>query len=533
MFACNICGCTLGGYSFDQDGFTEGKWVNKVRALFIEERNWFSPSLSGVGHMDDPFDTVRAPRSSDDNYYDEDFIESKNVQFDSIEPSILADGSLHPATYTTGFFFHDSCYKLLQYACHLTPINIQTLNLYLRSFGVLASHGLVNWGHTYGGLFLSPDPHVRSIHPRLESCHPPGTSIYHKDPLLDDSFVRTLLQFHTLSHFDTVQLFPKVTSTRHASNECFETLPVELLELVLSYLPSRDVLHARIASRVLADIPLGQAFWRSRFSPGNEGDFLVEPLLFKKRLLTNSLFSDARVVYKATKSENCSLALANRRRVWGLVKPLSDALQSFALHQEFVGSVEPAGKQFATPWQPELDTEDTCRWDCAHGELLDGFTLPFHFGCRPLFKRSVSLLPQITVVKVSVLPFYDTTYVTGLRFCFVDGTESSIGYVLCDREVTLDTEGGLYGFRVAVGERGIHALSANGSHLVGDQASELKYKVVRLGQGSEVRMVKAYFDGMKMVHLAVPAYIHNPQGPYSMWTKAQGYAELLKVQAGS
>ncbi|KAF2195430.1 hypothetical protein K469DRAFT_699027 [Zopfia rhizophila CBS 207.26] len=112
----------------------------------------------------------------------------------------------------------------------------------------------------------------------------------------------------------------------------------------------------------------------------------------------------------------------------------------------------------ATYWQPGLFPEDTSRWNCGHGELMDSETVPFHFGCRSLFKRKVALQPLVVTVKVSLLLFHGTTYITGFRFYFADGTTNTIGYILEDREVPLDTECGLRGFEVAVRERGIHAL---------------------------------------------------------------------------
>ena len=99
-------------------------------------------------------------------------------------------------------------------------------------------------------------------------------------------------------------------------------------------------------------------------------------------------------------------------------------------------------------------------------------------------------------MKVSVLPFYDTTYITGLRFCLADGSEEAIGYILSDKEINIPTEGTLRGMKVATGERGVHGLSIVNKHgmqsVIAGVMAGLKQK--RLGLGNPVTNVKAYFD---------------------------------------
>lgn len=61
-------------------------------------------------------------------------------------------------------------------------------------------------------------------------------------------------------HTDVVT--PAVSSPR---SDCFLVLPQELLSIIICYLPASDVKSVRLASRAMANIPLSDTFWHSRF----------------------------------------------------------------------------------------------------------------------------------------------------------------------------------------------------------------------------------------------------------------------------
>ncbi|KAF2106315.1 hypothetical protein BDV96DRAFT_607536 [Lophiotrema nucula] len=534
MFSCNLCGLNVGG--------SKGRaWASHIRAVYVVDDNWLDPRLSGLGLLEDPFDDVSLPSDCNLSAIDEDYNYQNDIHLEDV--AFQSNGPLQDNSRTTGYVFHEHCFKLLRYACTPERIDARILNLLLRSFGVDPSSAVVNWGHTYGGFYNTneDDVHSRSIcRPRI-SGHPPGTTTYDKDPFLDRSFSQVLLEFHMWNHMEkaNARSFPNEqppAPPRRLTEECFEQLPVEILDMILSYLPSKDVLHARLSSRVVAAVPLSQAFWRSRFAPGNELDFLPEPILFKQKIVQHHFFSEPKLVHKAARDERAGLAMAQRQRIWDIIQPLANALRSFSLHGAQYGTVEPCGWPRASAWHPELHEEDQWRWDCGHGELLDSAVQPYHFGCRPLFKRFVVLPSRVLAIKVSVLPWYNTTYITGLRFCLADGSEVPLGYILADREETLKLDAGLRGFELAISERGIHGLNAATqgwklpSRFVGDRSKYLK--IARFGQGHEADRAKAYFDGMKMVYLAIPGYIHRPTGPYSLWKGAAYYEEVMKTSAG-
>ncbi|CAO2654168.1 Nn.00g109010.m01.CDS01 [Neocucurbitaria sp. VM-36] len=497
------------------------------------------PKLSGIGYVRDLAGPVIIPEAIETSVCPQD-PNPEGLGLHSVTPTLLSDGTLHPQSSTTGFMFHKNCYQLLEWACYPLPINIRTLNLFLRSFGVMPDGQLVNWGHTFAGLYAKYDANNRTIHMRHNSSHPFGTNRYEANPLIIEN--KTLWEKlggymlkHLLEKSKTMTEMPQVHSEAQMLNERQQGhlvgLPAELLEYILMLLPSEDLVNARLASRTFSVIPLSKAFWRSRFAVGQDFESIIEPWLYQAEVIRNPRFAEPRKVYKVLKSESSSRVLANRRRIWELNRPLVSALQSFALHEKACDRVEPSGRPLASLWQPDLEDEDLSRWDCAHGELLDSELQPYHFGCRPLFKRYITLPAPVVTVKVSVLPFHDTTYITGLRFCLTDGSEEAIGYILSDKEVSIPTEGTLRGMKVATGECGVHGLSIVNKHgtqsVIAGVMAGLKHK--RLGLGNPVTNVKASFDGLKMVFIGVPDYIHKATGPYSIWKQASEYIEISSL----
>ncbi|KAH7349109.1 hypothetical protein BKA66DRAFT_614027 [Pyrenochaeta sp. MPI-SDFR-AT-0127] len=534
MFNCCICGAITGVGS--SDDWHEVDWLNRIRAVYINELDYFEPKLSGVGYAHTLTGPVTVPKETETSTVPQD-IQPESLTLYYATPILRPDGTVHPHASNTGFIVHQICYQLLEWAFHPLQINIKTLNLFLRSFGIMPHGQVVNWGHSYAGLYVSPDANNRTIHMRNDPSHAFGTSLWEGNPLLiENEMIMRRLGGYMLKNLlekgnektKTLPVHSRVQMDDTAMPSRLTALPVEILEYILMLLPSRDVLNARLASRIFLAIPLSKAFWRSRFTPGHELESVIEPWLYKAEIIEEIRFSDPKIVYEVLKSETSSRALANRRRLWGLLKPLVSALCSFAVYEGAFHSIEPRGSPLASLWQPELNNEDTARWDCAHGELLDSEFQPYHFGCRPLFKRHVKLPAPVLAVKVSALPFHNSTYITGLRFCLADNSKVEIGYVLSDREVSLSTKGTLRGFKVASGERGIHGLSLidqSGTQTVAVGVVE-GFNERRLGLGNPVTAVKAYFDGLKMVFIGVPDYIHNAIGPYSIWKNARDHVEI-------
>jgi hypothetical protein len=80
----------------------------------------------------------------------------------------------------------------------------------------------------------------------------------------------------TMSSLSTA--FEKAAVKRHGSadNDCFATLPFEIVEEIAFYLPTATVLKTRLASRTFAQLFYSQTFWASRFRANGERGFLFE-----------------------------------------------------------------------------------------------------------------------------------------------------------------------------------------------------------------------------------------------------------------
>jgi hypothetical protein len=504
MFHCNLCGAvSRADTQVGHDAFDGLNWLNNVRAIFIDGLDYLNPELSGVSYSNASSNRILVPREHNSGPQHRD---PEMVVLHWAIPTLLPDGTLHPDSAVTGYIVHENCWKLLAWTLYPQKVNIKTLNLFFRSFGIMPECQVVNWGHTYGGLFASNDDDNMSIHPRHDGSHPNGTRIWEGNPIIiENDRIRNQLTGRGLKKLlgqskstgqRTVSGFTH-SSVRTGAQDCFDCLPAELIEHIMKLLLSADVLNVKLASRAFAGVAHTKAFWHSRFWAGQEFEYVFEPWLQKAGVIKDLQFAEPRIVYEVLKNESGSLALANRRRIYELLRPIAAGLHSFASHQKRFGTTEPSGRALASLWQPELEDEDTARWECAYGELLDSELQPYHFGCRPLFKRLLALSESIVAVKVSVLPFHNgISYVTGLRFCLADASEETIGYILAGNEVTLETGGLLRGFRVVTSDRGIHALSIlNKDGLYSTSAGSASgLRERKIGWGSRIQKVKAYFD---------------------------------------
>ncbi|KAF2000555.1 hypothetical protein P154DRAFT_575917 [Amniculicola lignicola CBS 123094] len=480
---CSICGMPTGGSLADHN-----PWVRDLRAVLYGD-DWLQATIS------------------------ENLVLNASEQ---IHEFLLSGGH-----YISGSLIHNKCYEVLEFACHPTPINVQILNLFLQSFGlaipnlvdsIFITSSVLNWGHGYAGLYQGSDTQFR----RLKVSHnlsPTQIRTFVDSPCSDGEFESRIIRLsaeeptNPRKSENTNKYIHTISDSREESCPVLETLPEELLEMILSLLPTEDVVHARIASRALALCHLSQNFWRSRFAVGAEFGYIPEPWLYKEKLIQDRRYADAQVVYRVAKSDRRSLSFFfnSRRRVWDLVQPLANALTSFSRHAETWGSVEPRGHRMASLWQPRLEKEDKMTWVYAHGDLHESREEPFHEGCRPLFKRSISLPSQpVAAIGVSMLPFHGTTYITGLRFFFDGGRVIPLGYILYGREIKLDIQERLHGFTAYTGDRGVHGLSVLTNDLASDVVGDIVgFTQTCLKSKKVTRAVKACFDGMKMVWLGV------------------------------
>ncbi len=238
------------------------------------------------------------------------------------------------------------------------------------------------------------------------------TSLYHRlirmiSRSSDVSSKRKLetASLHILSGFDT----------SFAANDTFSKLPAEMLELILSYLPSPDVVRPRQASRSFARIPLLDWFWKSRFLPGRELEFIYE-----SGDSTSSHHGRWRTLYASVKDDYLDRpSLVNRRRIWHLASAIK-----YLLYQ--TTGVSRDGIPSRSFLEPNLASDDV-PWINA-GRAGMALAESFIVGSRALFGRISAVPNDMAALFVSTIDIFDRQYITGIRILRSCGDSLVLGY---------------------------------------------------------------------------------------------------------
>lgn len=219
----------------------------------------------------------------------------------------------------------------------------------------------------------------------------------------------------------------------------FSRLPDEVLQYVLEYLPTGDVLRLRQSSRTCANTPLSQSFWRSRFFPGHEFESIFETR-YHAALLKGRFDS----LYHLVRSIQGSPSFVNRERVWKLACSLWGIMNQVT----------------STSLLGNMDQLETLRWVDAHTALkpVEKF---FSGGSRALYRRTLATPDDPVRVFVSFVEIFGRCYVSALRFEAADRRFHLLGYRHTASEVLafVADAPGIAGFHLAQDERGFRGLA--------------------------------------------------------------------------
>ena len=106
----------------------------------------------------------------------------------------------------------------------------------------------------------------------------------------------------------------------------FRLLPLDIIYELITSMASTDVCNLRLASRTVAtlctDRTLPQAFWKSRFTPGFEMEFILAGSSLKTSK-PNVNWGD---LYKHLRAQSNAGWLRNKRRIWECLERLCGAL---------------------------------------------------------------------------------------------------------------------------------------------------------------------------------------------------------------
>ena len=229
----------------------------------------------------------------------------------------------------------------------------------------------------------------------------------------------------------------------------FSRLPSELLSSIMHYVPTSAVASCRSASRVLASLPLSQSFWASRFHEGHECEHIFEVWDYAKKKAL-----DWRRTYFAIKLQLEDPALKARRRLWSLLKPIVFLLQVFS-------SVKIQGEI------RHKDVPAGTRMRFVNGDYhQNSFGPPGRVSspAKTLYTRAVHVPQFWRTIAVSVIKYMGETFITGLQVGGLDGSLTSLGYMLQRPHVSYWLADPLKPcsigmFDVAIEPRGVRALA--------------------------------------------------------------------------
>lgn len=248
----------------------------------------------------------------------------------------------------------------------------------------------------------------------------------------------------------------------------FSRLPVEIVHMILTWLPTSDVCNLRLASRWVALVSTAEAlpptFWSSRFGPGFEMEFALP------YVDGDNQFIDWQESYTAVKhalqSPELFEPLRNRKRIWTTISPICRLIEPLLINSDRQGLV--------TSWDdtsllsihsglPDISIR------CVFRGLSIAGDYPYLLfeGCREIETRSL-IWPQPSELKgytvgVSFVSLDDETFVSGIRILQNHGpnhAQNSLGLINKSSEALIHIEPNisLEGFEVAVCPEGIVGL---------------------------------------------------------------------------
>ncbi|KAH7122101.1 hypothetical protein B0J13DRAFT_156355 [Dactylonectria estremocensis] len=470
--------CVLCGMMIERLELGPG-WTREFRAIYTTCPD-IKPALSGTGTRTENYDVVEIVPEDEGPVWAEIWpMRSNFATLNDDEPEL-----------TWGFLFHWSCWEMLTF---IGPQNLNKLFHYFRSFPIQIE-GVVNFDHDYGGLYTY-DPPLKDLAPGDETSIGINPS---EDQQQDGCDIPDLVDIFERDNVSSVPLNAAAISTiDQTSADTFSQLPIEILQAILIYLPSKDVLHARLASRFCAHIPLPDLFWKSRFLPGQEFDhiFEAEEHLASRRGEWKSLFLSVKRLRHRPE-------VINRKRIWGLVTSLQGILDR-------MGNAPCEGEPIRSFFEPNAPSDQIRHWTTAKRCLVPP-QKDFIEGCRSLHDRALAIPTETATLLVSTIEVHGRVYICGLHFQQSDGKECSIGYNHSQHQVILtkDKNHFITGFNLAQDRRGIRGISvissAGTSSWIGNHQDVPKRRLVINSTGEvPVTFIKGGFDAMKLVYLSI------------------------------
>ena len=266
---------------------------------------------------------------------------------------------------------------------------------------------------------------------------------------------------------------PEHTPIFHDGRDQFSRLPIEVIYIILAWLPSSDLISLCMTSKVIASLSkkelLPQSFWSSRFAYDFEMGFA-----FPLNIAPDPIF-DWRAQYFAIKqallAPDNHLSLLNRRRIWKILDSTASLIKSLINNKH--------NHTLSITWADLSPLSDftTPFADFSIDHIITGQSIasehaaPMSIGCRELEVQSLVWPPDSSTIGcsigVSVVTFGCQIFVSGIRILPLGGILSSVrnappdlGHIVYIRETIIHCEPyeTLEEVDVAVSAAGIHGL---------------------------------------------------------------------------
>ncbi|KAI1841405.1 hypothetical protein JX266_012416 [Neoarthrinium moseri] len=511
---CGLCGFVPPGAQPDTTG-----WAQYYRAVYcVGPDPSAEPTLSGVGFQrpQDPEHVVPAAAHQRLEEGDPGLYPSAGglVRVRDVKPPGPEVPAEEQVDFAWGFVFHEACWAVLEQA--VTPASVDVPALWRVLCSVPCGSDVPNWGHNYGGLYMgtmrdqTKGEHFVLLGRNSNLVIPSTFSDPYKVPeierLVANLRIRPGPERDERDETDNGGPEPAVSMGRKSpggsmgNKDPFALLPTELKELLLSYTESPAVASLRLASRAMASMPLTQHFFRSRFWPEREMHAFFDAFLLPESEVRGTDWTRLYWQLKTRLRFNrVCLGERNRLRIWNqTIKPLTEAVSQITKMSPLMGGPDwiwdTQGADLETDWK----ILSTSR-----------FHAPLAFGevRRAVYRAEVEIpADRLTGVFISFVHFFNTRYITGLRFVSEGGSGVEIGYILSRAEEYLPVYGSLDGFFCAVDECGFRALALlTGQHMVTEYLSwvgegdSLSVRPLK-SSGTRLRKLRASFDVSQTKH---------------------------------
>lgn len=239
-----------------------------------------------------------------------------------------------------------------------------------------------------------------------------------------------------------------------ASTDCFGMLPAEIRTEISTYLETADMLHLRLASRVMATVFYSQPFWKSRFRIDRDRGYLAYLVDDAKRLKKRYRKTNWMCLYHVTnrsRSDNYREEINLRESIWNKNK----------WFQQTTTMVR--GLDISPPADysgMEVEMTENWEWKELQADVRrDNCYRPYRLLCSPdrMHTQYVHIPQSVEGIGISILQEMDVTYITGLELFCRNHRNITVGYKIPGAHVIVDVTD-LRGFTVAMSSGGIRAL---------------------------------------------------------------------------